>query len=91
MQYKTNKELKIQGVFLTMYNSRLNEAQDTLRDTLEMCNENNINVFNTKISTSTDAAAASRKGQNIFEYKNNCKVAEEYRSLIKEILEYEYQ
>lgn len=90
LQHKTNKKLKIQGVFLTMYNDRLREAQETLRDTLQVCLEANVNLFNTKISPSTDAAAASRQGKNIFEHKSGCKVAEEYRGLVKEILEYEY-
>lgn len=87
LQYKTNKDLRIQGVFLTMFNERLKEAQGTLNDTLVMCRENDIRLFDTKISPSTDAAAASRNGISIFEYKNSCKVADEYRNLIKEMLE----
>lgn len=90
LQHKTNKKLKIQGVFLTMFNDRLKEAQETLNDTLKVCLDGNVNLFNTKISPSTDAAAASRRGKSIFEYKHGSKVAEEYRSLVKEILEYEY-
>jgi len=90
VQRKTNKNLKIQGVFLTMYNDRLKEAQDTLRDTLKICEDEVIDLFNTKISPSTDAAVASRRGKNIFEYKPGCKVAEEYRDLVKEILAYDY-
>lgn len=89
LQHKTNKRLKIQGVFLTMYNDRLREAQETLDDTLKVCEDGAVELFNTKISPSTDAAAASRRGKNIFEYKPGCKVADEYRSLVKEILNYE--
>lgn len=90
LQHKTNKKLKIQGVFLTMYNDRLKEAQETLNDTMKVCEAGEVKLFDTKISTSTDAAASSRRGKNIFEYKPGCKVAEEYRDLVKEILNYEY-
>ena len=90
VQRKTNKNLKIQGVFLTMYNDRLKEAQDTLSDTMKICEDESIDLFNTKISPSTDAGRASRQGKNIFEYKPGCKVAEEYRDLVKEILAYDY-
>lgn len=89
LQHKTNKKLTIQGVFLTMFNDRLKEAQETLNDTLKLCVDGAVPLFDTKISPSTDAAAASRRGKNIFEYKPVCKVADEYRDLVKEILEYD--
>jgi len=87
VRLKTNKNLKILGIFMTMYDDRLNEAKETLKDAVNICAENNINLFETKISQSTDAASASRKGQSIFEYKSNSKIAEEYRNLTSEILE----
>jgi len=72
-----------------MYNDRLKESQETLDDTLKICEDGAVELFNTKISPSTDAAAASRRGKSIFEYKPACKVAEEYKSLVKEILAYD--
>ena len=90
VQRKTNRNLKIQGVFLTAYDKRLKESQETLRDTVKICEDETIELLNTKISASTDAGAASRRGKNIFEYKPDCKVAEEYSSLVEEILAYDY-
>lgn len=89
VQSETNHELKIEGVFLTKYNNQLKLAREMLKNTLYICENENIRMFNTKISTSTDAATASFVGKNIFQYKPGSKTATEYGQLVKEILENE--
>ena len=87
VKIKTNKKLRTLGVFLTMYDARLNEAKETLSDAARICAENDITLFPTKISAGTDAATASRKGKTIFEYKPGCKIANEYSHLADQINE----
>lgn len=84
---ETNPQIKILGVFLTMYNKQLNMSQ-RIESALKQIQSNlGIKVFMTKISQSTKAAEASLHGVSIFDYCANCKTAEEYESLVDELME----
>lgn len=86
VQNLTNPNLKIEGVFLTKYDGKLLLAKQVLNSVNDICLNEGINLFSTQISSSTNAATASLKGQSIFEYMPKCKTAKEYRALVKEIL-----
>lgn len=86
VQSETNPNLKIEGLFLTMHNDQLKLAKETFEKLSSVCSESGIKFFETKISTSTNAATASSKGESIFGYMPNSKTADEYNNLVKEIL-----
>lgn len=81
-----NPRLKIEGILLTMVDSRTNYAKEIsalIRDTYGR----KINVFETDIPHSVRAAEISAEGKSIFLHDPKGKVADAYRALTKEVLE----
>ena len=80
-----NPSLKIDGVLMTMVDSRTNNARDitsALRDAMGI----NINVFNIEIPRSVRATECPTVGKSIFEHDPNGKVATAYKQLAKEVI-----
>ena len=85
-----NHKLKIDGVLLTMVDSRTNNSREIatlLRDTYG----SRIRVFDTEIPRSVRAAEISAEGKSIFTHDPNGKVAQAYHALTKEVLMIEEQ
>lgn len=83
-----NPNLSIDGILLTMVDSRTNYAKDIgnlIRDSYG----NYLKVYKSEIPHSVRAAEISAEGKSIFAYDPKGKVAEAYRSLTKEILKNE--
>ncbi len=85
-----NPKLKIDGILLTMVDSRTNYAKEIsalLRDTYG----SKLKVFDVEIPHSVRAAEISAEGRSIFAHDPKGKVAEAYRELMKEVLTIEKQ
>lgn len=85
-----NSKLKIEGVLLTMVNSRTyfsKEISNLLRDTYG----SKIRIFDTDIPHSVRAAEISAEGKSIFAHDPKGKVAAAYRRLTQEVMEIEKQ
>lgn len=85
-----NPRLKIDGILLTMVDSRTNfnrEISALLRETYG----GKIRVFATDIPHSVRAAEISAEGKSIFAHAPQGKVAEAYRALTKEVTHIEKQ
>ena len=85
-----NHRLKIDGILLTMVDSRTNfnrEISALLRETYG----GKIRVFATDIPHSVRAAEISAEGKSIFTHDPHGKVAEAYRALTKEVMHIEKQ
>lgn len=85
-----NPKLQIDGILLTMVNSRTNFARDIstlLRDTYG----SKIKVFGTEIPHSVRAKETSAEGKSIYAHDPGGKVAEAYQNLTKEVLKIEKQ
>ena len=80
-----NPKLKIEGILLTMVDSRTNYAKE-ISALIREAYGNNIKVFSTDIHRSVRAAEISAEGRSIFEHDPKGKVAEAYRVLTKEVL-----
>ncbi len=83
-----NPKLSIDGILLTMVDSRTNNARDiisSLHDTIGR----NINIFDTQIPHSVRAAEASLAGLSIYAYDPGCKVAKAYEEFTKEVISLE--
>ena len=80
-----NPKLKIEGILLTMVDSRTNYAKE-ISALLREAYGNNIKVFSTDIPRSVRAAEISAEGKSIFQHDPKGKVAEAYRILTKEVL-----
>ena len=78
-----NPQLKINGILLTMVDSRTNFARD-ISQLIRNTYGSNIKVFKTEIPLSIKAAEISAVGKSIYSYAKNGKVAEAYRKLTKE-------
>ena len=85
-----NPRLKIDGILLTMVDSRTNfnrEISALLRETYG----SKIRVFATDIPHSVRAAEISAEGKSIFAHDPHGKVAGAYRALTKEVMHIEKQ
>ena len=85
-----NPGLVIDGVLLTMVDSRTNNSRD-ISDALREAMGININVFNTEIPRSVRATECPNAGESIFTHDPRGKVAEAYANLAKEVLSLERQ
>ena len=85
VQTHTNENLKIEGIVMTMVDSRTRlsrEVIDTIRSNFGM----RVKIFDTQIPAGVRAAEASKAGQSIFRYDPDSKPARAYTQLTKEVL-----
>ena len=85
-----NPSLQIDGILLTMVDSRTNFAKEIsalLRETYG----NTLNVFRTEIPHSVKAKESNAAGMSIYAYDDTCKVAQAYKNLVREVLALEKQ
>lgn len=85
-----NPKLKIDGILLTMVDSRTNYAKE-ISALLREIYGTKLKVFDTDIPHSVRAAEISAEGKSIYAHDPKGKVAEAYRELTKEVLEIEKQ
>ena len=81
-----NPKLRIEGILLTMVDSRTNYAKEIstlIRDTYG----SKLKIYDADIPRSVRAAEISAEGVSIFKHDPGGKVAEAYRSLTKEVLQ----
>ncbi len=83
-----NPDLKIDGILLTMVDSRTNNAKDII-SSLRTGVGQNIRVFDTEIPMSVRVAECSLLGKSIFAHDPNGKVAAAYENLTREVMELE--
>ena len=85
VQTHTNEDLKIEGLVMTMVDSRTRlsrEVIDTIRSNFGM----RVRIFDTQIPVGVRAAEASKAGQSVFKYDPDSKPAKAYMELTKEVL-----
>ena len=83
---RMNPALKIDGILMTMVDSRTNFA----RDVSALIRRNYgryMTVFRTSIPRSVRAAETSAEGKSIFQHDPNGKVAAAYENLTKEVMD----
>ena len=83
-----NPNLQIDGILLTMVDSRTNNARDIISAPRASVGQN-INVFATEIPHSVRAVECSVTGESIFRHDPNGKVAAAYENLTREVMEIE--
>ena len=82
---RMNRNLKIEGILLTMVDYRTNYAKDITEKVKESYGST-IKIFENTIPLSVKAAEASAEGVSIFKHCYNGKVAQAYRGLTLEVL-----
>ena len=80
-----NPHLKIDGILLTMVDSRTNNAKE-IGNLLRETYGEKIRIYAAEIPRSVRAAEISAEGKSIFEHDPGGKVAEAYRLLTKEVM-----
>ena len=80
-----NPKLKIEGILLTMTDSRTNYGKQ-ISNLIRQAYGKHLKVFEQTIPRSVRAAETSAAGKSIFAYDPKGKVAEAYQSLAKEVL-----
>ena len=81
-----NPKLKIEGILLTMTDSRTNYGKQ-ISTLIRQAYGKHLKVFEQTIPRSVRAAETSAVGKSIFAYDPKGKVAEAYKSLAKEVQE----
>ena len=84
VQRRLNKKLAIEGILLTMVDSRTNFAKDISRLVVDTYS-NQIKVFETLIPLSVRAAEISAEGSSIYQYDPRGKAALAYKNLTEEV------
>lgn len=79
-----NPALKIDGILLTMVNSRTNNAKSIIAALRQM--GSGLRVLNTEIPFSVRAAECSVEGKSIFAHDGRGKVAAAYSALVEEVM-----
>ena len=81
-----NPKLRIEGILLTMVDSRTNYAKD-ISALIRKNYGGKLKVYQTDIPRSVRAEEISAEGKSIFRHDPKGKVAEAYRVLTKEVLQ----
>ena len=79
-----NPGLRVDGILLTMVDSRTNNARD-VAEALRNGIGRNIRIFETEIPHSVRAAESSLKGISIFRHDPSGKVSQAYENLTREV------
>lgn len=79
-----NPQLEIEGVVMTMFDSRTNLSNQVVDEVVDYFKEK---VYETMIPRNVRLAEAPSYGQTIFEYANASKGAKAYRALAKEFIQ----
>ena len=82
---RINPNLKIDGMLLTLVDSRTNLAKSTVEALRENFG-NQIKMYRTNIPIDVKAAETSSKGKSIFAYEPNSTVSKAYTEFTKEVL-----
>ena len=80
-----NPKLEIEGILLTMVDSRTNYARDISALLVENYG-NRVRIFENSIPMSVRAAETSAEGISIYQHDPKGRVADAYQSLTKEVL-----
>jgi chromosome partitioning protein len=90
VQRQINPKLTIDGILLTMLDSRTNYAKE-ISALLKNTYGSKLKIFGTDIPHSVRAAEISAEGVSIFAHDPKGKVAEAYRELTREVMKIEKQ
>lgn len=85
VQCRLNKKLSIEGILLTMVDSRTNYARDISQLVVDTYSDQ-LGVFDTLIPLSVRAAEISAEGSSIYQYDPKGKAATAYRTLTEEVI-----
>ena len=80
-----NPKLKIEGILLTMVDTRTNDARE-ISELIRNAYGGKIKVYDTEIPRSVRASEISKDGRSIFKHDPGGKVAEAYRELTREVV-----
>ena len=82
-----NHKMKIEGILLTMVDSRTNDAKE-ISELIRNAYGGKIRVYDTEIPRSVRASEISKEGKSIFKYDPEGKVAQAYRQLTREVVKH---
>lgn len=88
VKHQINPNLRIDGILLTMVDSRTNNAKAIIAS-LRSAVGDNIRIFDTEIPHSVRAAECALEGVSIFAHDKNGKVAAAYKALTQEVIQLE--
>ena len=83
-----NKQLKVSGVLVTMYDGRTNVSKETL-ETLRRDPRLNEQIFTTTVKQNIRIAESQRDGVPVVHFDPACHAARAYMALCEEVLEME--
>lgn len=82
----TNKNLKIDGILITRYNSRTNLSKNILQTFEDIANQIGTKVYSTPIRETIKIKEVQAEQANIFELYPKENVTKDYLSFVKELL-----
>lgn len=82
-----NKNLTIEGLLVTMFNSKTNLSKDMISCIEPIAHQLNTKLFTTRIRATTAAKEAQARQKSIFDYAPYSNAGRDYTSFINELLE----
>ena len=82
---RLNKQLKIQGILLTMVDMRTNYTKDIVNKVYEAYG-GNVGIFESVVPLSIRAAETSAEGISIYTHEPKGRVCDAYKAITKEVL-----
>lgn len=82
---RLNKQLKIQGILLTMVDMRTNYTKDIVNKVHEAYG-GNVGIFESVVPLSIRAAETSAEGISIYTHEPKGRVCDAYKAITKEVL-----
>ncbi len=80
-----NPNLHVLGILLTRYNARTLLSRDVQEMALQLANQINTIVFETKIRTGVAIAEAPAHGESIFDYNPRSPAVQDYEAFVREV------
>lgn len=86
VQESVNQNLKVYGILVTMFDSRMNVSKKAVLDAERLADIIGTKVYQTKIRASAKMKELADTGTDIFEYAPNCTSAKDYESFTNEVI-----
>lgn len=87
VRHQINPTLNIEGILMTIVDNRTRLSKEIISD-LKSTYGNIFKIFDTQIPRAVKTAESTREGESILSYDKNSKVAQSYRDLAEEVLNY---
>ena len=86
IQKRQNKDLKIAGLLMVLYNPNLNISKDTVASLEAASDRIGVDLFDARIRRSVKVEEAQNRRKTLTEYAPNSPIAKDYEAFVDELI-----